>query len=110
MIIVSILRGRDNDITGFEVSGHAGYAESGQDIVCAGVSAVTVGTVNSIEALTGTVMDAEMKNGFLNAKLPGDVAPKAAEQVQLLLLSMIVMLQSIEGSYGSYIKIKDVII
>lgn len=110
MIIVSILRGRDNDIAGFEVSGHAGYAESGQDIVCAGVSAVTVGTVNSIEALTGTVMDAEMKNGFLNAKLPGYIAPDAAEQVQLLLLSMVVMLQSIEGSYGSYIKIKDVII
>ncbi|WP_410771837.1 ribosomal-processing cysteine protease Prp [Fontibacillus sp. BL9] len=108
MIIVSILRSRDNDIKGFEVSGHAGYAKSGQDIVCAGVSAVTVGTVNSIEALTGTVMDAEMKNGFLNANLPDNIHPDAVRQVQLLLSSMVVMLQSIEGSYGKYIQIKDV--
>lgn len=109
MIIVSILRGRDNDITGFEVSGHAGYANSGQDIVCAGVSAVTVGTVNAIETLTGTVMEAVMNNGFLNAVLPDDISPETAAQVQLLLSSMVVMLQSIEGSYGKYIQIKDVI-
>jgi len=109
VIIVSILRGKDNDIAGFEVSGHAGYAKPGQDIVCAGVSAVTVGTVNSIAALTGTVMEAEMKNGFLNAKLPREVRPDQAQQVQLLLSSMVVMLRSIEGSYGKYIQIKDVI-
>ncbi|MEF2968028.1 ribosomal-processing cysteine protease Prp [Paenibacillus sp. M1] len=108
MIIVSILRNKANDITGFKVSGHAGYADRGEDIVCAGVSAVTVGTVNAIEALTGTVMIAKMKNGFLNAVLPGDVSPEAAGQVQLLLSSMVVMLESIEGTYGKYIQIKDV--
>ncbi|SDF25390.1 hypothetical protein SAMN04488542_10812 [Fontibacillus panacisegetis] len=110
MIIVSILRHSDNTIAGFEVSGHAGYAKPGEDIVCAGVSAVTVGTVNSIEALTGVVMDSEMKHGFLNANLPSHVEPKAIEQVQLLLASMVVMLTSIEGSYGKYIKIQNVII
>jgi len=30
----------DGRITGFSVSGHSGYAEAGQDIVCAAVSAV----------------------------------------------------------------------
>ncbi len=108
MIIVSILRGRDNDITGIKVTGHAEYADPGEDIVCAAVSAVTVGTVNSIEALTGTVMKAKMKSGFLNANLPGDVHPDTVHQVQLLLSSMVVMLRTIEGSYGMYIQIKDV--
>ncbi|MGG6314329.1 ribosomal-processing cysteine protease Prp, partial [Paenibacillus macerans] len=32
---------------------HGRGAKAGEDIVCAGVSAVTVGTVNSIESLTG---------------------------------------------------------
>ncbi|MNI35971.1 hypothetical protein D3C73_900090 [compost metagenome] len=110
MIIVSILRRSNNTISGFEVSGHAGYADPGEDIVCAGVSAVTVGTVNSVEALTGVVMDSEMKHGFLNASLPSHIEPKAADQAQLLLASMVVMLTSIEGSYGEYIQIQDIII
>ncbi|GAA0137900.1 ribosomal-processing cysteine protease Prp [Paenibacillus sp. YSY-4.3] len=110
MINVSILRHKDNDIHGFKVEGHAHFAEPGRDIVCAGVSAVTVGTVNSIESLTGIVMDSKMKNGFLNASLPHVEQPKALDQAQLLLASMVVMLQSIEMSYGEYIQIQDVII
>ena len=38
-------------IVGFAVKGHAEYARNGKDIVCAGVSTVTVGTVNAIESL-----------------------------------------------------------
>ncbi|GJM75658.1 hypothetical protein HMSSN036_78740 [Paenibacillus macerans] len=104
------MRRQDNGIAGFEVEGHAGYAKAGEDIVCAGVSAVTVGTVNSIEELTAVVMDSRMKNGFLSASLPFEVRPEAEEQVQLLLASLVVMLKSIEESYGKYIQIQDVII
>ena len=102
MIIVSILRQKDDNIVGFKVSGHANYADSGKDIVCAGVSAITVGTVNSIEELTGTVMKSKVKSGFLKTEV--------SEQVQLLLSSMVVMLKSIEDSYGTYIQIQNVII
>ena len=38
-------------ITGFSVSGHSGYAEAGQDIVCAAISAVVTmaeATINDI--------------------------------------------------------------
>ena len=41
-----------NDIVGFRVSGHAGYAESGEDIVCAAISTLTINCINSIESLT----------------------------------------------------------
>lgn len=109
MITVSILRRKDNLITGYEVEGHANYAKRGEDIVCAGVSTVTVGTVNAIESLTGVVMDSKMKDGFLNAFLPEQVDPAAAEKAQLLLSSMVVMLQTIEKSYRKYIQIQDII-
>lgn len=107
MISVSIMRKADNAITGFKVSGHAGYAKRGYDIVCAGVSTVTVGTVNAIETLAGVLLDADMKNGFLSANLPQDLEEDQAEQVQLLLASMVVMLKTIEGSYEQYIEIHD---
>ena len=35
-----------------EISGHAGYAEPGKDIVCAAVTALTQTMVHSIKALT----------------------------------------------------------
>lgn len=110
MIIVSVLRRQDHGIIGFEVEGHAGYAKSGEDIVCAGVSAVTVGTVNSIEELTGIVMDSKMKNGFLSASLPSVIPPEALERAELLLASLVVMLRTIEDSYGKYIQIQEVTI
>lgn len=110
MINVRILRQTDGSIHGFEVKGHANYAKSGEDIVCAGVSAVTVGTVNSVEALTGIVMDSRMNNGFLSADVPSLDGSGVYEQVQLLLESMVVMLNSIAESYGKYIQIHEIII
>lgn len=46
MIDISIRR------DGITISGHAGYAPAGQDIVCAGVSALTQTLIKSIEDLT----------------------------------------------------------
>ena len=40
---------RDGIYYGFEEQGHAGYAESGDDIVCSAVSAMTMLIVNAIE-------------------------------------------------------------
>lgn len=107
MITVHIFRLSDGSIRGFSVKGHANYAKAGEDIVCAGVSAVTVGTVNSIEALTGVQLDAEMEHGFLSAYLPSGIQDNIYSQVQLLLESLVVMLKSIVDSYGEYIQIKQ---
>ncbi|MBR5322358.1 MAG: ribosomal-processing cysteine protease Prp [Clostridia bacterium] len=40
---------RDGVYYGFEEKGHAGYAESGEDIVCSAVSAMTMLIINAIE-------------------------------------------------------------
>ncbi|AJE52785.1 ribosomal protein [Paenibacillus jamilae] len=107
MIIVRIIRLEDGSIQGFSVKGHANFAKSGEDIVCAGVSAVTVGTVNSIVALTDVEMETEMENGFLSAYLSPESYHDTNAQVQLLLESMVIMLTSIAESYGKYIQIEN---
>jgi len=107
VIIVQIFRDEDGNIERFSIEGHANFAKRGEDIVCAGVSAVTVGTVNSIETLTGVEMDAKMKNGFLSASLPMLERDETWPQVQLLLESMVLMLTDIAESYGKYIKIEQ---
>jgi uncharacterized protein YsxB (DUF464 family) len=94
-------------IHSFRVEGHALFAPRGKDIVCAGVSAVTVGTVNSIEALCGVELKTRMEEGLLQASVPEDVPEAVQPSLQLLLESMVVMLQTIETSYGKYIKLTE---
>lgn len=40
---------RDGVFYGFEETGHAGYADSGEDIICAALSSMTMLVVNTVE-------------------------------------------------------------
>jgi uncharacterized protein YsxB (DUF464 family) len=106
MIKVTINRGNDGLIQSFSLSGHANYAERGQDIVCAGASAVSFGTINAIFALTNTEpIIRQEENGYLYCEIPAKVDKRVAENIQLLLEGMLVSLQTIEKEYGEYITI-----
>ena len=50
------------------ISGHAGYAEKGADIVCAGVSALAQTLIESVEALTEDKIEYELLDGKANIK------------------------------------------
>ena len=52
MTEVTFYQNSKNQCKGFRVSGHAGYGEQGEDIVCAAISALVINAVNSIEAFT----------------------------------------------------------
>lgn len=106
MIRVNIRRDRESKaIRGFEVDGHALFAEAGQDIVCAGVSAVTVGTVNAAEAVIGVKLETSMDKGKLHVSVPNGLSADIEKSLQIVLESMVVMLESIEDSYGEYIRL-----
>lgn len=106
MIRITINRTESGLIRSFTLSGHADFAEHGQDIVCAGASAVSFGAVNAIEALTGVAAEVEQGNGgFLQCTFPETISEELQEKVQLLLKGMIVSLETIEQSYGEHIKI-----
>lgn len=49
MITVDLYRNERKLITGYKVSGHAGYAEAGYDIYCSAVSALTQAPVMGLE-------------------------------------------------------------
>lgn len=46
-----------------EISGHAGYAEYGKDIVCAGVTALTQTLIQSIDDLTDDEIEYRISPG-----------------------------------------------
>jgi uncharacterized protein len=107
MITVTISRSSEGLIESFTMNGHANFAKHGQDIVCAGASAVSFGTVNAIVALTGVVphIDQGGEGGFLRCVVPNDLQKDIEEKVQLLLEGMLVSLDTIEKDYGQHIKI-----
>ncbi|WP_141433633.1 ribosomal-processing cysteine protease Prp [Bacillus sp. 03113] len=106
MIRISINRNETGHIQSFTVSGHAMYGKHGEDIVCAGVSAVSFGAVNAIMSLTGIKPGIQQgENGFLQCEMPEALPDETQEKVQLLLEGMIVQLQTIEQDYGKFIKL-----
>ncbi|NSL50148.1 ribosomal-processing cysteine protease Prp [Calidifontibacillus erzurumensis] len=109
MIKVIIERHDDHSIRSFEISGHAGSGPYGHDLVCAGVSAVSFGTVNAIYALCQTklVIEQGKNGGFLRCVVPDDLDQATNEKVQLLLEGMLVSLRTIENDYGKYIQIME---
>lgn len=107
MIHIRIYRDReDGPITSYDVQGHAQFADYGQDIVCAGVSAITIGTVNAVEKVTGIELVVRVDEGDLAVTVP-EVSNPVSERVQIILESMIVMLQSIEEEYGDFVEIEQ---
>jgi uncharacterized protein YsxB (DUF464 family) len=105
MIEMTITRTGSDQIREFEISGHAFFAERGKDIVCAGVSAVSVGAINAIHALTGIVPEIKQDSGFLRCVIPENLSEDINEKVQILLEGMVISLQTIEEEYGKNLKI-----
>ena len=107
MIQVTIYK-KDNFIEAFELSGHADSGPYGYDLVCAGVSAVSFGTVNAVIALCE--IDLEIKQGtdggYLYVKLPYTLHHDQKEKADTLLAGMLIALQTIERDYAQFINVK----
>jgi uncharacterized protein YsxB (DUF464 family) len=104
MIKVSIHWNNNGQMIGFRCLGHAGYAESGSDIVCAAVSALVITTMNSIEQFTSDTFDfqEDEESGLVDFKIVSSLSDRS----ELLLASLLLGLQGIEEGYGhKYIKV-----
>ncbi len=103
MINAEFLVDNENRINGFRLVGHAGYAESGFDIICAAVSAIAINTINSISQFTDDkfTVNQDEKDGLLEFKMTA-----LSDYSELLLKSMRLGILSISDEYGSeYVKI-----
>ena len=98
MIKINIEK-KDNNINKISITGHALYAESGKDIVCAAVSSTVITTVNNILSLSKTIDYVEGKDGLSIIVIKDD------EITQKLLSNMLSMLNELEKDYPKYIKI-----
>ena len=95
----------ENDrITGFSISGHSGYAEAGQDIVCAAVSAVVTMAEATINDVCGAKAKVRVKDEQARISLTLPASCDEEETVQAVLAGMMITLSGMRDDYPEYIE------
>ena len=98
----------DDRITGFSVSGHSGYAESGSDIVCAAISAVVTMAEATINDVCGAKAKVRVKDESARITLMLPASCDEEETVQAVLSGLMLTLISLREDYPDYIEVLEV--
>ena len=99
----------EDRITGFSISGHSGYAEAGQDIVCAAITAIVTmaeATINDVCGAKAKVRVREQENARITLTLPASCDEE--ESVQAVLAGMMLTLCSMRDDYPDNIEVLEV--
>ncbi len=98
----------DDRITGFSVSGHSGYAESGSDIVCAAISAVVSMAEATINDVCGAKAKVRVKEEDARITLTLPASCDEEETVQAVLAGLLLYLCNLRDDYPDYIEVLEV--
>lgn len=94
MIVVKV------STNGITIDGHAGYAETGKDIVCSATSVLVQNLINSVEALTNDSIQYQMQSGHI------DITYKnLSKKGKLLVDSFFIGISGISRAYPDYVQI-----
>ena len=98
MTHVSIIKTRNGEYKGFNCIGHSGYADAGEDIVCAAISVLAINTINSLDQLAGEKFKlvTNEEEGLIDCRFEKNINEKS----KLLLDSMVLGLGEIKKQYG----------
>ena len=96
-------------IVGFDVQGHSGWGQEGQDIVCAAVTSairLVECTVNDVMGLCASVKIRE-KDAKISFRLPGGLSAQAESTCQNLLTGLMVYLTQLHDEYPENIEVME---
>ena len=98
----------DDRITGFSVSGHSGYAESGSDIICAAITAIVTMAEATINDVCGAKAKVRVKDEQARITLTLPASCDEEDTVQAVLAGMMLTLISMRDDYPDYIEVLEV--
>ena len=99
MTEIRIYKTESGEYLRFTCSGHAEYADYGQDIVCAAISILVINTVNSLEEIAKEPMQVETdeKKGSIRCTF---LKRPLNESSKVLMDSLVLGLSQVEKQYG----------
>ena len=102
MTEVNFYTGSRGELLGFHVSGHSGYAEEGEDIVCAAISSAVLMTMNTVTDILGVKAEVSAADGDAVMK----ILSKDAEACKSVLRGLKLHLLDLEKQYSDFLKVK----
>ncbi len=107
MISVRFIKDQDHYYY-FESKGHAEYAESGEDIVCAAVSALAYTLVNGILDIYPQEPEiVESEEGLLSLELSREDSHWRDKEIQRVFKTISIGMQGIVEIYGDFVELLD---
>ena len=94
----------------FEVKGHSGYAQEGEDIVCAAITSavrLTECAINDVLGLEAAVKVRE-KDASISLKLPAKLGQTNESTCQALLTALMVHFVQLAEEYPDHISVLEV--
>lgn len=108
MISFSVYTDDDKQIKEVLLTGHAGFAEHGSDIVCAAVSSQVISIENSLHQLLNIACHVEVdeiEGGYLKLTLPNIRSSEQMHDAQLLLRHLVFAMEIIANNYPKFVQI-----
>ena len=103
MIKFTTVKNIDGSIRRITVDGHSGFADSGEDIVCAAVSSTVWMTINGIEKQNLARLSYEDRDGFVDCI----VEEKFSDGADVLLNSLVMFVAELSGQYEEFLKLSE---
>lgn len=100
------MHGGPRGLAGLTVEGHAGYGDKGEDIVCAGVSALAETAVIGLRQVAGIKPAVTRQDGYLDVRLPAGLAGEAAAAAETILKTTVAGLRDIARSYPGHVNVE----
>lgn len=100
MSTVVLYRAPDGQVTGFEVSGHTGYAQAGQDIVCAALSFLAVTCANALESTAKLKPSVSQRDGLLRVRVD-----KVNDEARIIFAVFSQGISDLQESYPQHVKL-----
>ena len=94
---------RSDNLIGFEISGHSGYADEGEDIVCAAVSSCAYMVVNTLTDVLNIDLDIELEDGFMTFLTKTN---EDAVTAQVILKGLLIHLEQLSLQYPDNVKLE----
>lgn len=91
---------KSNMVEEISISGHAGYADKGKDLICAAVSSISIGLCNAIDELKVTA-NIEIGDNLIKISNIG-----VNDLSQTVLKTAIIQLETVEEQANKYLEIK----
>ena len=107
MTTVRFIR-RGGVLAGVTCKGHTGYAEEGEDIVCAAVSSVVQTAVLGLMRLAGIDVEYKVdeKEGFLSATLPEKITAAQRHDADLILRTAYLGVCALDEEFSAVVNLE----